>query len=167
MAHLRKGRNFNPDRYNKVATIKAVRSATGVGLKDAKDAVEDAVNSGLVIKMEIARNIAPTVLDDAIHTIEDNGLVLSHTSQKIDIVLESMKQSAILAAKEDEYELSKLIMNVLLEYEKIENRREVARVERVEQEAIRKHNERTRQEKEAQYEHNQQIRWQKEAKAGL
>lgn len=167
MAHLRKGRNFHPDRYNKVATIKAVRAATAVGLKEAKDAVEDAVERGMVVKMDVSNTLAPAALQDAIHAIENNGLVLSHKSQKIDFVLESLKQSAVMCAKEDEYELSQLIMSVLVEYEKIEDRREVDRMKRVEEEAIRKFKDRERREKEAQFEHNQQVRWKKEADMGM
>ena len=167
MAYLRKGRNFHPDRYDKIKTIKAVRAATAVGLKEAKDAVEDAVERGLVIKMEVNRNLSPVHLSDAITGIEENGLVLTHKSQKIDMVLESLKQSAILSAKEDEYELSQLIMNVLVEYEQIEDRREVERMKRVEEEAIRKFKAKERQDKEEQFEHNQRKRWKQQEHEGF
>lgn len=167
MAHLRKARNFNYDNYNKVATIKAVRAVTHLGLKDAKDAVEDAVDRGLSISMDISRNLSPAVVQDSIRVIEDNGLLLTYKSQKIDFVLEGLKQSAIMCAREDEYELSQLIMSVLLDYDKIEERRESERMKRVEEEAVRKFKDRERREKEAQFEHNQQVRWQKEGKLGL
>lgn len=167
MAQLRKARNFNHDNYDKVKTIKAVRAVTHLGLKDAKDAVEDVVDRGLSISMDISRNLSPAVIQDSIREIESNGLLLTYKSQKIDFVLEGLKQSAIMCAREDEYELSQLIMGVLLDYDKIEERRESDRMKRVEEEAVRKFKDKERREKEAQFEHNKQVRWKKEAELGL
>ncbi len=167
MSHLRKARNFNPNNYNKVATIKAVRAVSGLGLKEAKDAVEAAVERNEVVKVQISRHIESAVVNDCIKTIEQNGLALGYKSHRIDVVLEGLKQSAILCAKEDEFELSQFIMDALLKYEKVEEKREDERMKRVDEASARKFKEDERRDKRAKMEHDQQLRWKKEAEMNL
>lgn len=167
MAHLRKARNFVRVNYNKVAVIKAVRSLTGLGLKEAKDTVEDAVDRNRPANIDIARHLENPIIDDCVRTIEQNGLTIDDKSQKIDFILEGMKQSAILSTKEGEYELAQLLTDALIKYEKIEKRRDDELVKRVEEAKAAKFAEEQRREKRTEFEHKTLLRHKKEADAGI
>ena len=116
MAYLVKNRNYhNP---NKVAAIKAVRAITGLGLKEAKDAVEEAM-VGHIVSINTSFNPYDTIHAAGLQDLSDMGFDLGDKKTKTAIVLESVKQAAILATKEDDYDLTRLLLNVLTEYDEI------------------------------------------------
>jgi hypothetical protein len=150
MATLKAARNYDSTNFNKVAVIKAVRSVSGLGLKEAKDAVEDAM-AGHKITVDIAPNLANVVIEDCVETIEMHGMSLSWKGTHTDFILKSVQQNAVLATNSDDYELAQLLLNVLTEYAKVEDQREQDRIKRGEEAAIRKFKENERREKEEQF----------------
>jgi len=117
MTYLTKNRNYHQSN-NKVAAIKAVRAITGIGLKEAKDAVEDAM-AGRAANIDSTFNPHDPIHASGLRDLADMGFDLGDKNVKSAIILESVKQSAILAAKEDDYELSRLLLNVLTDYDEI------------------------------------------------
>ena len=145
MAYLTRNKNFTSD-TNKVAAIKATRAITGLGLKEAKDAVEAVIGGSTVELNHVFIDKHNHDQSSAINDLASMGFDLRERSQKSDIILESVKQSAVLATNENDFELAKLLLNVLTDYERIVEARkdeviEAARIEREEQhkEALRRY----------------------------
>lgn len=136
MAYLVKNRNFVES--NKVKAIKAVRAITRLGLKDAKDAVEDAMD-GHTITIESSFNPRDPAIAHELSELKCFGFELAHEKTKASMILESVKQSAILAAKEDDYDLARLLLNVLTEYEEISEARIQRGLAEIEQRKEEKH----------------------------
>ena len=118
MAHLIKNKNYSTNFSNKVAAIKAVRAITGLGLKEAKDAVEDAM-IGNAVSINTSFNPHDPIHSGGLQDLKDMGFDLGDKNTKTAIILESVKQAAILATKEDDYDLTKLLLNVLTDYDTI------------------------------------------------
>ncbi len=80
MPTLRTNRNFDPADYNKVAVIKAMRSLTGMGLKDAKDAVELAA-AGTPFQFETGVFIADSLGE--VEVIDENGFTVTEVNANV------------------------------------------------------------------------------------
>lgn len=146
MAYLTRNKNFEANGHNRVPPIKAVRSITGLGLKEAKDAVESVMAGATVELNHVFIDKHDAMQVQAINELAGMGYDLRDRSQKSDVILESVKQCAVLATKEDDYELARLLLNVLTDYERIVEARkdeiiEAARVASEEQhkEAMRRY----------------------------
>ena len=154
MATLRTTRNFNHP-YDKVKVIKALRAISGIGLKDAKDGVEMAADG---TSFEFICNTAMNCHVEELDTMHNNGFTISELDTKIGIVLESVKQSAIFATKEGDNELSKLLLNVLTDFEQVQQRREEDRAELVEARKIREQAEKLRHAEREVLQHEREMR---------
>jgi hypothetical protein len=146
MAYLTRNKYFEAEGHNKVPPIKALRSITRLGLKEAKDAVEAVIAGGTVELDHVFIDKHDAMQVREINDLAGMGYDLRDRTQKSDIILESVKQSAVLATNENDYELAKLLLNVLTEYERIVEARkdeiiEAARVASEEQhkEAMRRY----------------------------
>jgi hypothetical protein len=116
MAKLRISATGMAEGFNKVACIKAVRALTGIGLKEAKDAVESAM-TGIVVEF---KHIDPrrTVDTDPeyLESLRVNGLELSAGTNKVDFILAALKESAKLAADAGEEELAIAILGAIVQH---------------------------------------------------
>ena len=93
MTILRTTHNFN-GRYDKVPVIKALRAVAGLGLKEAKDGVELAADG---VPFEFDGNIQPHAHYDSMQVFKENGFNFVEVDSKTSVVLESVKQSAVLS----------------------------------------------------------------------
>lgn len=154
MATLRTTRNFNHP-YDKVKVIKALRAISGIGLKDAKDGVEMAADG---TSFEFTCNAVVNHHVEELDTIRKNGFTIAELDAKISIVLESVKQNAIFAAREGDNELSKLLLNVLINFEQVQQKREEDKAELVEARKVREQAEKIRHAEREQFQHEREMR---------
>ncbi len=103
-----------PDNYNKIACIKALREITGLGLKEAKDAVELALDGGA---FALPGKTAPAHCDEQIDVLNANGLMITGNATKVAFILRSMKANAKMAIDADENNLAILILDALDRFE--------------------------------------------------
>ena len=80
MPTLRTTRNFDPNNYNKVAVIKAMRSLTGLGLKEAKDAVELAA-AGTPYQFTTAVFISDSLGE--VEVVDENGFTVTEVNANV------------------------------------------------------------------------------------
>lgn len=121
MTTFKRSRDFTVNNYNKIAVIKALRSISGVGLKEAKDAVEMAAD-GIAFEFD-----APVALNeswDEMQDIKANGFTISQANDAITIVLESVKQNAIFCTNNGDNGLARLLLSLLDDYEQMQKDRE-------------------------------------------
>jgi len=74
---------------------------------------------GHIVTINTSFNPYDTIHAAGLQDLSDMGFDLGDKKTKTAIVLESVKQAAILATKEDDYDLSRLLLNVLTEYDEI------------------------------------------------
>jgi len=96
--------------YNKVACIKAFRQITGLGLKEAKDAVELAADGGVFV---LPGKTAPAHDDEQINVLKANGLTITGNATKIEFILRSLRANAKMAIDCEENNLAILIIDAL------------------------------------------------------
>ncbi len=100
--------------YQKVACIKAFRQITGLGLKEAKDAVELAADGGA---FDLPGKTAPEHCDLEIKVLRDNGLMITGNANKVDFILRSLRANAKMAIDSEENHLAILILDTLTRFE--------------------------------------------------
>ena len=147
MSRLRISKNGMPEHYNKVAVIKAVRQLTGIGLKEAKDAVEEAM-TGIVVIIKDGTPHESTIASshDANDSIHENGMELYSGTSKTQFIIQAIRESAKMAADEEETDLAILLLGVLSQHEANEIEKEERYREAQDQIRIRAHGERMRRE---------------------
>jgi len=140
MTYLVTNKNYNAayGSNNKVAAIKAVRATTGIGLKEAKDAVEDAME-GQTVEINTSFNPRDPAFTGTLSDLAVIGFDLSDKTIKSDIILTSVKQAAIMATKDENIELARLLLNVITDYEQICEDRRQASLDADERNRERKH----------------------------
>ena len=120
MARLRISKQGMPDSFNKVAAIKAVRLLTGIGLKEAKDTVEEAM-TGVIVEIDdssaIQRELTTANTHEAIENLRAQGMELQNGTTKIEFILQAVKESAKLATDEKETDLAILLLGVISQHE--------------------------------------------------
>lgn len=106
--------------YNKVVVIKALRSLTGLGLKEAKDAIEAMVdNAGRPHLIEVTTTLSMNELlrCDEIKTLADGGFTPTNITTKRAVILGAIRSAAKMAINEKEHELAIALTNVLKEHD--------------------------------------------------
>ena len=106
--------------HNKVAAIKALRSMSGLGLKDAKDGVED-VMSGRTLTVPLSIN----ALDDRgllnareeIATLRAEGIHVGVGGTKRDVVIGATRSAAKMAVNDKQYDLAIDLIKVLRDHD--------------------------------------------------
>ena len=94
---------------NKVGGIKAVRSATGLGLKDAKDLVEN-LQHGITAITELK----PSTIDfNPMDFIREFELLGGVTSQPQSTLLEGLKDLSIEAITTEQFDMANDIIDLL------------------------------------------------------
>jgi len=117
MTHIATNSNYNAEQFsNKVAAIKLLRQVAGTGLKEAKDAIENAMQ-GETVELDSLFNARDPAHMNAVRDLEALGFTMNSKGLKTVIILESVKQSAIMATREDNYVLAKLLLDVLRDYD--------------------------------------------------
>lgn len=99
-----------PEDYQKVACIKVVRHLAGLGLKEAKDAVEIAAGGDIV---QLPGKTLPEHCDEELGVLRANGLTIIVDEDKVAFILRSMKANAKMAIDCDENNLAILILDAL------------------------------------------------------
>jgi hypothetical protein len=155
MPTLRTTRNFDPSNYNKVAVIKAMRSLTGIGLKEAKDAVELAA-SGTPFQFETGVFISDSLGE--VEVIDENHFTVTEVNANVSIVLSSVKQSAIFSTKQGDNELGRLLLNVLIDFEQIQKNRDAEKRAAVDTMKEREYAEKVRRAEAEKLQHDREIR---------
>jgi len=140
MTYLVTNKNYNAlnGSGNKVPAIKAVRATTGIGLKEAKDAVEAAME-GQTVEINTSFNPRDPAFTGTLSDLAAIGFDLSDKTIKSDIILASVKQGAIMATKDENYDLAQLLINVITDYEQICEDRRQASLELAEKNKERRH----------------------------
>jgi len=161
MSRLRISKNGMPEDFNKILVIKAIRFLTGIGLKEAKDAVEEAMTGVItIIEDGNPRELSTTTGDEAHENIRANGMELFNGTSKVEFVVQAIRESAKLAADEEETELAILLLDVLRQHEINIDAKEERRQEILEQKRIRAHAERMRREEQDEIRQAQEARFQ-------
>ncbi len=105
-----------PADFNKVTTIKAVRQLSGVGLKEAKDAVEAAMLGDIIDLGSFAPTEALAAGVESLRNLTAQGFEIINGRGKIPFVIEAIKESAKLAADEEDEELAMLLLDVIKQH---------------------------------------------------
>lgn len=146
MGRLRRRAKDFPASSNKVAAIKAIRTITGSGLKEAKDAMDAAI-SGQTVNLEYYSSaLGPGDNSyESYEILEHEGFEIINRNTKIEFILEATRKSAKMAVDEGENELGTLLLEVLTKHE--ENcKRKTADEKRIIEETLeRKHKQKIRQ----------------------
>ena len=161
MSRLRTTKRGMPHDFNKVAAIKAVRQLAGIGLKEAKDAVEEAM-TGIVVVIEDVRPHDPSApaMYDASESLRAQGMELSSGTTKTQFIVQAVRESAKLAADEEETDLAILLLDALKQHEVNVAEKEERYLEAQEQNKIRAHAERMRREEQDVVREAQEVRFQ-------
>ncbi len=114
MAKLCRMPGGTPSNDQKVACIKAIRKITGLGLKEAKDAVELAMSGGAYV---LPCKTAPSHCDAEIEVLNANGLMITGNATKVEFILRSMRANAKMAIDCKENNLAILIIDALDRFE--------------------------------------------------
>lgn len=105
----------NSGNWNKVAGIKAIRALTQLGLKEAKDMIEEAVGRNVEMEVILPSSEAAGLLQD----LEYSGVVVHPAGPAVrQLVLGSIREMAILATVSGEYGLASRINQFLDEENK-------------------------------------------------
>lgn len=162
MAKLRLSNGTVRDGFNKVAAIKALRQLTGVGLKEAKDVVEKAMTGALVDLSPSVPNESLVSVQESYRVLAAQGLELIQDGKKVEFIIAAIKESAKLAADEEEEALAILLLDVIRQHK--ENCAAAARIEEADRELARgrSHAERVRREDIAELREQQERRWENE-----
>lgn len=110
----------NPDRQQKVPCIKALRCITGFGLKEAKDAYEDA-EAGEVVEADMlpayAAILASGGREDSLDVLRANNFSFGGIATQRTAVLAALRDSAKVALMSKDYDLAISVINVLKEHD--------------------------------------------------
>ena len=117
MSKLRLTRAGMPADFNKVAAIKAFRQLSGVGLKEAKDAVEEAMANGSVEIDLYGEPSASLLRTEEVKILQGEGFRISGITDKKEVILRSTKTSARIAVDEGEYDLAIDLIKVLQQHD--------------------------------------------------
>lgn len=162
MAKLRLSNGTMRDGFNKVAAIKAVRQLTGIGLKEAKEVVEEAM-TGVVVDLSASVPDESLIsVQESYHALAAQGLELIQGTNKVEFIVAAIKESAKMAADEEEEELAIMLLDVIRQHK--ENCDEKKRREEADREAARErsHAERIRREEIANFREQEEQRWENE-----
>lgn len=159
MSKLRMSRGVLPDGFNKVAAIKAVRQLSGIGLKEAKDAVESAMQGELVDLSNSTPQDSLASSVDAFNSLAEQGMSLIQGSTKAEFIIASLKESAKLAADEEEEELAMLLLDAIRQHKENVERKEIQLEAERENARERAHAERIRKEEVSALREKQEERW--------
>lgn len=161
MAKLRLARGGLQDDFNKVAAIKAIRQLSGIGLKEAKEAVEAAMLGDLIDLSNNRPLSTPTSSIEAHQILSEQGFELIQGTPKVEFIISALKESAKLAADEEDEELAILLLDVIRQHKENSERKESKLA--VEREATRErnHTESLRKEEIAEMREQQEQRWEK------
>lgn len=100
--------------WNKVGAIKAVRSLTSYGLKEAKDAVEAAV--GGIFEFEVSTNLSEQEVSRSLNDLRASGMTVTGASdEKRKLIIGTLRELAIFATTNGEYGLASRINGFLNE----------------------------------------------------
>ncbi len=106
--------------HNKVAAIKAYRTLSGAGLKDAKDAVEAALD-GEIVEMTIrpahVAALVEGVQDDSLDTLRDQGFTFGGLATKRTAIIQALRDSAKVSLDSKDYDLAISIIGVLKDHD--------------------------------------------------
>lgn len=89
----------SPKRFNKIETIKSIRSLTGWGLKESKDASESIEPVQLPI-----RHMTEDQFNDEIEILKRNGITIGTSHQNT--IRTNMEDMAIQSIRNGEYNLA-------------------------------------------------------------
>lgn len=103
---------------NKVIAIKALRNLAGLGLKEAKDAVEEAM-CGVTVTFDSSRKALDLTGSDseAFRDLKGQGILVVGGAGKRGVIITATRSSAKMAVDEGEYELAISLINVLKEHD--------------------------------------------------
>lgn len=148
MSRLRMLPEGKPEKFNKVACIKAVRGLVGLGLKDAKAAVESAMD-GCIITFDNIKPRVSTHVDQWAHdSLKENGMELITGTSKLEFIIEAVKEAAKIATDEGEEELAILLLGTIKQHKQNQLDKEAQYKTDLELQRQRLHAERIRTEKE-------------------
>lgn len=101
--------------FNKVGCIKAVRTLTGLGLKEAKDLVEAAAGpNGTEQPIAVRIDLPESEVRDQVARLKEGGAVVNHHSgSNRSIILGTIHEATMFATSVGEYELASKL-NLLL-----------------------------------------------------
>lgn len=105
--------------FDKVPCIKAFRQITGLGLKEAKDAVEAAESGGVFV---LPGKTAPANCDAEIGILNASGLMITGNATKVEFILRSLRANAKMAIDSGENNLAILILDALDRFEDSRNK---------------------------------------------
>lgn len=94
--------------YNKVACIKAIRTITGLGLKEAKDATE---LPGIVQVFPVMHGISEQELENQYRILRSDRFEVGHS---VHIILNDLRELATKAIQQGEDELANEILQLVL-----------------------------------------------------
>ena len=161
MSRLRISKHGMPQDYNKVASIKAVRQLCGIGLKEAKDAVEEAMTGTVVAITDLTPHASSQMSNhDAHESLRAQGMILQAGTSKTEFIIQAVRESAKLAADEEETELSILLLDALRQHEINVDAREERWKETQEKDRVRAHAEQIRKEEQDAIRDQREVRFQ-------
>jgi len=165
MSRLRISKNGMHEDFNKVAAIKAVRQLCGIGLKEAKDAVEEAMTGTVVVIADLTPHSSSQMSSqDAHENLRAQGMELLRGTSKTEFIVQAIRESAKLAADEEENNLAILLLDVLRQHEiDVAEKEENWRIAQ-EQNKMRAHNEKVRREEQDKIRDQQERRFQESRK---
>jgi len=99
--------------HNKVQAIKGFRKLSGLGLKEAKDFVEDVALSAAPVVAQIIPAVDGFDLQDAINLLADGGVAVTAMSGEREDLIGKINAIAADAIKAREYELAEQLIAVL------------------------------------------------------
>lgn len=166
MSRLRLSSGGLPESFQKVVSIKALRLLTGIGLKEAKDAIEAAMIGELVSIQDGYPRDSEMTNYEAHTNLKKNGLELVQGTTKIEFIIEAVKEIAKMAADEEEEQLAILLLDILRQHKENVRLKEKQYKDEQEDTRQRMHAERLRQEEVARISEQQEQRWHNENRRG-
>ena len=99
--------------YNKVQAIKGLRKLSGMGLKEAKDFLEDVERKAVPVVAKIIPVVEGFDLHDAITMLAEGGAAVTAMSGEREDILGKINAAAVDAVRATEYELAEELIEVL------------------------------------------------------
>ena len=104
------------DSYDKVRCIKALRALTGLGLKEAKEFVEEVADKDIVTADVIVKGEEDEIAQ-AIKNLASAGILADRTSrEEIAELTTQLVEVTISAIKLDQLQLSKELLDLIIRY---------------------------------------------------
>jgi len=100
----------------KVASIKALRTLTGLGLKEAKDAVEDAMDTGKT-SIQMYGDPVSLLRTEEVKILTSEGFRVNGIGDKKEAIVNSVQTSARIAIQDKQYELAIDLLKVLKDHD--------------------------------------------------